>query len=88
MGNLFTFLKDFMRYKPYDVEELKAKFTSMSITDIMKEYYYVDRMRAELLSGKYPEEMVFEYCEPLDEAWDFLGQFLAHQYCSIHGLPF
>lgn len=89
MSNIFTILKEFMRLKPYDVEAMKANFPSMTVNEIAKEYYYVDRVRHELLSNKiYSEEFVGEYIAPLDEAWDFLGQYLAKHYCNILGYPF
>lgn len=74
-------LKEFMRLKPYNAEELKEKFDSMSLCEIASEYYYVDRLRHELLTNAfYTEDFVNKYIEPLDEAWDFLGQYLAKVY--------
>lgn len=80
----FKFIKNLKRtYRPmpYNVEDLKNRFESMKLHEIADEYYYVDRMRNELLTNDvYNEEFVYKYIEPLDEAWDFLGQYLAKLY--------
>lgn len=88
MRSYFYYYRKFMRMIPYNVEEMKERFERMSLSEIMEEYFYVNRMRNELLSGRYSEEFVHRYCEPLDEAWDYLGHYLAQHYCSMHDFPF
>lgn len=72
-------------YTIYNYESLRKRFTKMSTEEIMYEFAYVVEERNKLpnlgLSSAF-----FERSEPLDEAIDFLGGYLACLYCVEHGV--
>lgn len=66
-------------------EELKARFDSMSIDEIKREYEILHSYRKSILDRPNEELTSDEYTEldKIEETYDFLAHFLACVYCSI-----
>nr|CRY97532.1 hypothetical protein [uncultured prokaryote] len=67
----------------YDFEKLKLKFQFMTKDEIIQEWLKVSDLHRQLMDCSI--EDVFEYCEPIDQAREFLGFYLADLLCSISG---
>lgn len=69
----------------YDYEALRERFVKMSDREIMREYVMI---LAELnyIEKNLGEQEYLYYCEPLDYARDFLGEYLARRACYKAGI--
>lgn len=69
----------------YDFEALRERFIEMSDREIMREYVMI---LAELryIEKNLEEQEYLYYCESLDYARDFLGEYLARRACYKAGI--
>ncbi len=70
----------------YNFEELKDRFPHMTDTEVMEEYTKVLRERQKINDMPYNIEEYNIYMPPLDEAENYLGNYLACLYCEEHGV--
>lgn len=67
----------------YDFEKLKSRFEFMSKDEIIQEWIKLSEIHKHLMTCDL--ETVGEYCEPIDQAREFLGFYLANLYCIESG---
>lgn len=72
---------------PYDFEKLLNRLESMSDEEIMHEYTEVSNVRISLMQNP-DENYVYTYIEPIDQAHDLLGHYLARKLCTENGFKF
>ena len=70
--------------QPYDFEELKRRFETMSNQDIMQEYAELTLRRNELMKWDVFDEFL-KLIEDVDNARDYLGHYIAMLYCGMNG---
>lgn len=67
----------------YDFEKLKLGFEFMTNDNIIQEWIKVSDLHRQLMACDL--ETVHAYCEPIDQAREFLGFYLANLFCITSG---
>ena len=69
----------------YNFDELQIRFTTMTFTEILEEYVNILKAIDETEKLVTDSEEFYATREPLENARDFLGQYIALKCCDEHG---
>lgn len=70
--------------KPYNIEELKKRFESMTDEEVYREYALITEKRWRLLDS-YRFDIFIDLIGDIDEARDFLGHYIATKFVVDNG---
>ena len=70
----------------YNFEELQKRFVSMTFVEILEEYAKIQRDIAVTEKMPFESKEFYLHREPLDEAKDYLGFYIAGVCCEEHGI--